>query len=438
MSGVEPRSIEASPAAGAALRLWWGFVGLAGGICTALAIWPAGLRVIGVNHFTAWFLDLGAILASIDAQALGLDPYAPNPLDFFRRPHGYSHWWLELGRLGLTRADLVWLGFALVGAFFVAMAMRFRPRAWSEVSWVLAIFCSPPVLLALDRANNDLVIFVLLAPVVPCLLSPRAGVRLLAVPLLAAAAALKAYPVVALPILLAGTTGRDTRRLLLVAALVLLALLPDTAKDFLHYAGIVPEMDGLMTMGSRNLFAGLGLPLGMARVAGPLGGMLVIAAFLRWNPFSDWKIAAPDRGVWLSFVLGALLLTGCFFAGASFSYRWIFALWLGPLLWQLPRDATAPRLVRRWAMATSVLLIFALWGDGLASSVLGNFAREMTPERAMRMADHFFYLEQPITWGFFICLLGFLTHFGREAVVALFTGEPAGELSPARSGQPSR
>ena len=417
-------------------RLWWMFVALAGIIFVSLALAPQLLRVVGVNHYGVWFLDLSAILASNDALALGLDPYAPNPLDVFGRPHGYSHWWLALGRFGLTRADAPWLGFALCAAFFVAVIAHLRPRQPGEIAWSLAVLCSPPVLLALDRANNDLVIFVLLAPVVPCLLSPRPWLRLLAVPLIAFAAALKAYPAVAVLVLLAGHGPRDTRRLLFVAALMFLALLPDTAADFARYAGIVPETEGLMTMGARNLFVGLGLPLAAARLLGPVCGGVIIGAFLRAKLFAPWTPAPADRRAWLSFVLGATLLTGCFFAGASFAYRWVFALWLAPLLWRLPRDSAAPVAVRRWATATAVLLVIALWADALASSLLGNFTAGMAPENVMRMADRFFYLEQPLTWAFFIGLLGFLTHFAREGVRCLFKAEPAA-ASSVQSGRAS-
>lgn len=412
-------------------RRWWALVILAGGIFVLLAQRPALLRVLGVNHYNVWFLDLSAILASNDAQALGRDPYKPNPLDVFGRPHGYSHWWLTLGRAGLTRADVPWLGLTLVGAFFVTAVARLKPRAWSEVGWCLLVLCAPPMLLALDRANNDLVMFVLLAPVVPCLLSERPWVRLGAVPLLVAAVALKAYPVVALPILLAGATPRDTRRLLLAAGLLLLVMLPDTARDFLKYAGIVPETEGLMTMGSRNLFVGLGVPLRLARLLGPLGGAILIGWFWRRRVFEQWTIKPEDRGAWLSFVLGALLLTGCFFAGASFAYRWVFALWLVPLLWQLPRDETAPRAVRRCAAAAAGLLVFALWADGAVSSILGNLGGESVREQSMKAADMFFYLEQPIMWAFFACLLAFLTRFAREGLRGLTAPrrEGAGMLS---------
>jgi hypothetical protein len=359
---------------------WWLMVAGFGGVLLCFATWPQMFRLGGVNHLGAWFIDLYAILASCDALAAGLDPYLPNPLDVFGRPHVYSHWWLGLGRLGFTRADTPMLGFLLGAAFFVAAVFALRPRRWAEWVGALAVLCSPPVLLALERANNDLVVFVLLAPVVPCLLSPSVAMRLCAVPLILAAAALKVYPLVALALLLAGRDARDTRRLGWAAA-------------------------------------------GTARWFGLVAGGLIFAGFVWADRFVCWKIAPVDRAAWLSFVLGALLLTGCFFAGTSYAYRWVFALWLVPLLWRLPRDAAVPREVQRWAVATAVLLVIALWTDSTWSAVMGWFSRDSPPEKIMAAADRFFLIEQPVTWALFVCLLGFLAHFLREGVRGLFNAK---------------
>lgn len=418
-------------------RLWWLLVAVSGALLLCFACWPDRFRALGVNHLGVWFLDLHAILASCDAVAAGLDPYAANPLDYFGRPHVYAHWWLELGRFGLTRGDTLPLGLALVTAFYVVAIAALRPRQPGEVVWTLGVLCSPPILLALDRANIDLVIFILLAPVVPCLLSRRPAVRLLAVPLIIVAAALKAYPIVAGLILLAGHGPRDTRRLWWGGALLLAVTLPDMVADLRRYAPIVPETEGLFTMGARNLFIGLGLPVNVARVLALAAGAVVVAAYLRAKLFAGWTVDPADRAAWLSFVLGAVLLTGCFFAGASYSYRWVFALWLVPLLWRLPRTASAPPKVRRLARATAVLLVIALWADAGASALIGRFSTGMTPEAIARMADRFFYLEQPVTWAFFVCLIGFLTHFAQAGVRQLFSAEPAPE-SPLQSGRASR
>ena len=424
-SAVPAAPVRGGRGAPSPRRLWWLLVALSGAVLVCLARWPDAFRAFGINHLGVWFIDLHAVLASCDALAAGLDPYAANPLDYFGRPHGYAHWWLALGRLGFTRNDTLPLGLALCAAFYVAAIAALRPRRPGEVAWTLAVLCSPPILLAIDRANIDLVIFVLLAPLVPCLLSPRWPVRLLAAPLIIVAAALKAYPIVAGLLLLAGAGPRDTRRLVVVGALLLAMALPDLATDFLHYSRIVPETEGLMTMGARNIFVGLGLPVTAARWLGPLGGAAVVAAFLRADFFAGWTVAPAERRAWLSFVLGGVLLTGCFFAGASYAYRWVFALWLVPLLWQLPRDPAAPARVRRLAAVTAVLLVFALWSDAIALGLIGRFSGGLTPQAAMQRADRYFYLEQPVTWAFFICLLGFLTHFAQDGLRRLFRAEPA-------------
>ena len=87
---------------------------------------PVWLRHIGIIQYKGWFLDAFALLASSDAAAMGLDPYAPNPLDYFHRAHVYSHWWLHLHDLGLTRSDVVWVGASLGGAFLLTALWRLR------------------------------------------------------------------------------------------------------------------------------------------------------------------------------------------------------------------------------------------------------------------------------------------------------------------------
>ena len=155
-SSVPDHAVSDRPA----LR-WWLLLGLlAAAYFGFFALHPDLYFSLGVNHYDGWFIDTFALLASNDALARGLDPYAPNPLDYFHRPHVYSHWWLHLRDLGLTRADTLWLGLGLVGTFLVAAMARLRPRTPGQVWWYAAVLCSSPVVLAVDRGNNDLVIFI--------------------------------------------------------------------------------------------------------------------------------------------------------------------------------------------------------------------------------------------------------------------------------------
>jgi hypothetical protein len=274
--------------------------------------------------------------------------------------------------------------------------------------------------LAVNRANNDLIIFVLLAPVVPCLLSPLRSVRLVAVALLAVGAGLKYYPAAGALLLLAGGERRDVRLLLAVTAGALVLVAIGVGPSFLKMAPMLPKAEGIMTFGSANLFEALGLGGRWAVIAGLLAGALIFAASLRFRGMRDWKVAPEQRSAWLSFILGSVLLTGCFFTGTNYAYRWIFAIWMVPLLWALPRDPAAPARVRRLARLTAALLLFALWGDAAASAVLGGFVGRLPAPTVVHFADMFFQCEQPLTWALFTCLLGFLAHFTRDGVRKLF------------------
>ncbi len=372
---------------------------------------------IAPNHFhEIWFLDLFAILASNEAVAAGQDAYTPNPLDYQRRPHVYGPWWLELHRAGLTRADKTWLGLAIVGAFFAVAMSWLRPRDLRSLLWYLAVFCTTAMLLALERANNDLVIFLVLSPLVPCLLSPLPAVRWLALPLIGLAAELKFYPALAGVLLLAPAAPRELRWRL-AAGLALLALVGwHMAPALARTVPLLPQPAGVMTFGSTTGFDALGWRGPGAQAAAlAMGAVLgIMVARRRW--FDGWEPTPAQRSEWLHFVLGATLLTGCFFAGKNFSYRWVFALWLAPLLWSLSTAADTPVHLRRLARVTGGLLLFVLWHEPL-----WVFLLQSLPEATMARARHWIsWSSQPFTWAFFTCLLAFLLHFFQGAARSLF------------------
>lgn len=401
-------------------RLWWWVLALLVGTLLAdLVARPEHLAIFGVQHYGVWFLDTKAILAASDAAAAGHDVYRYNPLDPLGRPHVYPHGWLLLGRLGLTRADTALVGFLLGAAFFVVALAGWRPRSWREVAWALVLIGSPPVLLALDRGNNDLAIFVLLAAVAPCLEARREGWGFVAIGLVALAAWLKVYPAVAAAVVLAGAGTREARWRLVATAAAFALVAVDAVPDLRRYGGLVPSESGLMTFGAANLFTYAGADARVGTYLALALGAALAAWLWRWNFTAEWRIGAAQRGAWWRFVLGAAVLTGCFFAGRSYAYRWVFALWLGPLVWAVLNDDAAPRRVRRLAVATGGLLVVALWLDGLASAWLGSRLSVLGREPALRWAERIFFAEQPLTWALFACLLVFLVKFARETLAVL-------------------
>lgn len=406
------------------------FLTLAGCWLAFFALFPELFFKAGINRFQqtvapgrvagVWFLDSYAILASNDAVSAGRDPYALNPLDYLERPHIYGPWWLRLRALGLTRADNFRVGLTLVAAFALTALSWLRPRDWRSALWYLAIFGSIPVLLALERANNDLVVFLVLTPVVPCLLSPRLVVRWLAVGFVAIAADLKFYPAVAALVLLAAAPKPELRGRIL-GSVALLALVGwHVYGALVRIIPVLPPAAGVFTFGAVGGFHEVGWhgPWPQSVVVG-FGAVFVVTCWLT-SPLGEWTPAPPQRREWLYFILGGALLTGCFFTGQNYAYRWIFALWLAPLLWTLPHDTTAPSTVRQLARTTRWLLLAVIWFDPACTFTLSQFSG-LDLVRALHWV---FLIEQPLAWALFGCLLVFLTHFTRMGLVALRGLEP--------------
>jgi hypothetical protein len=115
--------------------------------------------LIGIADYGTRFLDSYAVLATLDAMRAGHDPHAANSLDPLLRYHVYSDWWLALKWTGLGRAQNMFVGVAWVAAFGATAWATARPKSWRESCWLAAVLVSPPVLLAVVRANNDLELY---------------------------------------------------------------------------------------------------------------------------------------------------------------------------------------------------------------------------------------------------------------------------------------
>ncbi len=341
----------------------------------ALATMPSVVRLLGLNSINGrWFLDSFAILAANDALRQGLNPWHNNPLDILGRGHVYSAWWLSLGNLGLTRDHNFLFGTVSVGLFLAVAVAGVRPRSLAEAGCIAALMLSPPFLLAVNRANNDLLIFALVGGGLLLLRSAGAWGRWSCYGVaVAIATGLKYYPILAAAVL--GLIARPLCRMwvVIVAAGVLsLGVLLSVADRMPH--GILPMPESIYTYGAPVLLRRLDLGGSVHAVwaafglLGAMGGVLAARGVTR-GLADDGTGSVRIRAM---FATGALLLTGCFMAGESYAYRWLFALWLWPWLWHQVRTERADKT----AGAALVLLGAALWGEGtfcLAVNLHGGF-----------------------------------------------------------------
>ncbi len=413
---AKPRGNGAVAPARGVFGPWISLVGVTALMLTLLVLRPGSFFDLGINSYGTWFLDSYAILASNDAQALGLDVYKPNPLDPFHRPHVYSSWWLYLGRFGLTRADTGWVGLVLVGGFVATALATLRPRRYSEAAWYAAVLLAPPMLLAVNRANNDLVVFLLLAILPACVLARSRIVRNVVPFLIAFATGLKYYPAAAALLLLAGRDRREARARVVIQALLFAVVGVSIAGDLRRLPGLMPKTEGLMTFGSTAIPSVLNWRLGpWVVLAGFVGLGIATALWARQaRSGQSRKLAGEADTCELRFVLGAALLCACFWLGMNQGYRWVFAIWLAPWLWRegFSRDDGAPR--DRLARATGVLLFCVLWTDSAIAVGSNRFIGRVPLDSILRWTNILYFVEQPMTWAFFLCLLALLVRHLRS------------------------
>lgn len=306
------------------------------------------------------FSDMGALLAAGEAVAAGVDPFVtPNPFDVYGRPHVYGPGWLASGAFGLGVADTAWVGWLTVLMFLGGAVCLFplsRPR---DLLLAAACLMSPPVLLGLNRANNDLLIFVVVLAAAWLAGRKEKVCGPVALVLVVLAALLKFYPAVMLiaAATLPGRLSGAVLRMTLAGAALFLAVLAQ-ADLYVAALQVMPNAQTIHAYDARYAVT-------LAKVVfqyydsamwwGFLAGGVIGAAGLLAG-WRTWGNFLPTRGRW-AFLLVAVVATwtGCLAAGPSYAYR---AVWLLPAVAWAARPGGG---VVRGRVVFIVLVLSMLW-----------------------------------------------------------------------------
>ncbi len=354
----------------AALVLY--FLALA--LSTAWHPYPVTWRRLGVPALDVTFGDLRGVLNAFECSRAGYDVLYQMPCDQGSVSVGlpYPRLWMGLAPLGLDLRASAALGVGFALALYAStLALAGRMTGGEALVYALML-CSPPVMLLVERANVDILIYLLL--VVSVVLA-RAGVRPawrgVGYALVMLSAWLKLLPVFAFGIVL-----RESRRwalaLLLLGAVVFLGYCVLIADELKVMFGVHGSSDRY-SFGSRVLFRGLQRLLEepgdgsfLARALRPgvlvfllaagLAGCLFVVllrGLLRWvaEPPDAAAVDGPPSVALNAFRAGAGLYLGTFAAGSAFDYKLSYLLLTLPQLILWARGRSNMSMAAGWALA---------------------------------------------------------------------------------------
>ena len=328
------------------------------------------------------FLDMHGRLAAFDATRDGIEiQKQPNPYDPQDRINIKPTWPLHLTFLGLGREHLLIAGFTTVSVFLGILFAILRPEKWYEALLFLVLCLSPPILMGIERANDDLVYLSLLSTI-PLILTLKSSNRLwlvwLVVFLLAPA---KYYPGAVFVIFLLEVTSWRKLAFLFGAGVVFMGGYGAIHFEEINYLrNAVPAPTVFMVHGSSLAFQTMGL----SPVLGKLYslGLAVIGAFILIR--QQWPILHLSVASQRWYLVGYAVMLFCFVLNSNFDYRFVYVLLMVPMLIEITRQSSTNK---NWAAMAGILLIIfipVLWLDVLNVHnnwlIHGVWTRDFVPQ----------------------------------------------------------
>jgi hypothetical protein len=365
----------------------------------AHSLYFGALRVLGVEPFNFPFLDTHAVLAAAECARQGIEVYLFNPCDALGRPHGYSPLWLVIVPGSLGTGATGWVGASLDLLFLLSLAAVLRPRTARELLILGAAAVSPMTIYALERANNDLAVFVLVICGAMLFTAPR-PFRLFSYGLFVAAALLKYYPLVLL-ILAAREWRRDALVTAAAAGSALILFGVAFYPELKTALASIPAAASYFT----DAFSARNLPFGFAEaLAGGawrimigvslLGALLGLAVA---RTLRTVRLLGREQLDWAAgetqfLAIGGLLVAACFFTGQNVGYRGILLL---PVLSGLVRlhRSVKDREVRRFCGQMIAAALFVMWEECFRRAL--HAIVSPVPGRGAELARRGVFLDRP-------------------------------------------
>jgi len=408
---------------------------------TVLALWVGGSQTLHASLDHVWgvysvlppdkwhadkplpLFDLEGVLSWRDCYLRGLDVMSVNPCDPQGRLSNYSPLFYLLPTGGVR--NTIVLGLLLDGAFLVTMPWLLWPSTAAEFA-VAALACiSHVVLFAVERANIDILMFLLM---LVALLLWRRGAHLIAYAVMVVSGLLKFYPL-ALLVMVARERCRSLLAISIVSTLTVGIFVFFFRNELSRIPHLLPRPSFYGNQFGALLFAygvvdQLGLPLfirwliELPMLTTSLWAALTLASrFDRAIPNIDWN--APK----MSLLLGsAITMAGCFYLMDNIDYRAIFLVALFPGLFALRCQSTEPSFSRLlgWLIGATLFCLYSemlrLGMDVVERLIYGSDPGDLTHELPLVL---WFVVREAIWWFEASFLLSFVISFLRHTPLLL-------------------
>jgi Glycosyltransferase family 87 len=372
--------------------------------------WVSTWRAVGVPSMTPKFLDLYSIPTGVETLHNGGDPLVANPGDPYHRPMNYPRIWLyAFSAAGVTRDKIPIVALVLC-AFYLACISVLIARTAHAVDAVVILVASLSAapLLAMERGNNDLFVFLLV------FLACFATHKYFKSGLFGAAALLKLYPIVAM---IVDGLRRPTKERKLAALLILLTaslvLLQWRDLGLIRHGTQASRTwsYGVLSLEAEAFHESLqrgGALVGLEWIVVLecwLMGALAIRYAWRNSAEPDPTLSDPKFAELFSAFGGIYVFT--YAIGSNWDYRLIFLLPTLPLAMEMVRGARH----RLWAI--TYLVFVGIAENPVAARSLGGI-----------------FASQAATFALFILLLIMLTNQAKSLHWKRAAAAPAAAWSP--------
>jgi hypothetical protein len=326
------------------------------------------IRAWGIVDGPFPFLDTDTVLSAVRCLNKGIDAYVTNPCDVLGRQYDYSPLWMVLTVFPMTPAWLPPIGLLVDGVFLLSLLMLPPGRDARATALIVLGVLSSATVYAVERGNNDLILFALAAGGAALALRTPA-LRLVGYALILLAGLLKYYPMAAMLIACRERLPRFVT-VALVAILATMTFAAITWHDLSRALAIIPvgsysnDMFGSVVVAGRIADQIVFSPPLKAAIR--LGMILLSFAAALWlSRRSDLAAAldglTPRERSFL--MVGALMIAGCFFTAQNIGYRAVHLMLVLPSLLALGR--VSARRLFSLASVSCIALLWSVWWRGL-------------------------------------------------------------------------